>query len=94
MVLNPVNTLASCGTITPGSSVLTMSTQGRKPLEPWQLQDAERLRELFQKHSKLSQQAFGLAFDIGTQGAVWQYLNGHRPLNIAVARKFARGLNV
>lgn len=34
----------------------------------------------------------GAAFEIGTQGAVWQYLNGHRPLNLKAARGFAAAL--
>lgn len=40
-----------------------------------------------------SQKAFGEQFGIGTQGAVWQYLNGERPLNIKAARAFADVLN-
>jgi phage repressor protein C with HTH and peptisase S24 domain len=42
----------------------------------------------------MSQERFGLDFEIGSQGMVWQYLNGHRPLNLSVALKFARGLGV
>lgn len=58
------------------------------------MDDAARLKALFKTHTKLSQMEFGLAFDVGTQSAVGQYLNGTRPLNIAVALKFARGLGV
>lgn len=42
----------------------------------------------------LSQEKFGLEFDIGSQGMVWQYLNGHRPINLSVALKFSKGLGV
>jgi SOS-response transcriptional repressor LexA len=63
-------------------------------LERWQLQDAVRLRTLFTERAKVSQEKFGQAHGIGTQGAVWQYLEGRIPLNIAVALKFSRGLDV
>lgn len=63
----------------------------RKPLAQWQLEDAERLRARFDAQS-LSQQEFGGALGIGSQGAVWQYLNGKIALNLPVAIKFARGL--
>lgn len=40
----------------------------------------------------LSQREFGREYGIGTQGMVWQYLNGYTPINIEVAWKFAEGL--
>lgn len=64
----------------------------RKPLERWQLEDAARLKALFSRHSKLSQEKFGETYGIGTQGAVWQYLEGRTPLNLRAALKFAEGL--
>jgi transcriptional regulator with XRE-family HTH domain len=42
--------------------------------------------------SGMSQAEFGAQYDIGTQGMVWQYLHGHRPLNFEAAAKFAAGL--
>jgi hypothetical protein len=63
-------------------------------MEQWQKDDAARLKALFKKHTKLSQMQFGLTYDIGSQSAVGQYVNGLRPLNVAVAVKFARGLCV
>lgn len=71
-----------------------MDADTRKPVEPWQIHDAARLKALFKTHSTMSQLEFGVAHDIGTQSAVGQYLNGARPLNVAVALKFARGLGV
>jgi len=71
-----------------------MDIDTRKPLEPWQAEDAARLKALFRERWKLSQQEFGLTFEIGSQGAVAQYLNGVRPLNLRVALRFARGLDV
>jgi SOS-response transcriptional repressor LexA len=60
-------------------------------------QEAAALKELFEQVARgagVSQERFGLDHDIGSQGMVWQYLNGHRPLNLSVALKFAKGLRV
>lgn len=66
-----------------------------KTLEPWQNEDALRLKALFDKREpKISQAEFGEKFEIGSQGMVWQYLAGRRPLNIKAATAFARGLGV
>ncbi|MDR0251508.1 MAG: hypothetical protein LBI35_09445 [Burkholderiales bacterium] len=54
--------------------------------------EAKALRELFAAGTDLSQAAFGKAFDIGTQGMVWQYLHADTALNLEAALKFARGL--
>jgi transcriptional regulator with XRE-family HTH domain len=40
----------------------------------------------------MSQEEFADKFEIGTQGMVWQYLNGYSPLNLEAAIKFARAL--
>ena len=55
---------------------------------------AERLRLLYEQRvpSEMSQAEFGKTYGIGTQGMVWQYLSGHRPLNLDAAAKFAKGL--
>lgn len=66
----------------------------KKSIESWQQEDAARLKELFSKRAGKSQSDFGAEYDIGSQGMVWQYLNAHRPLNIAAAQGFARGLEV
>ncbi|MET3134983.1 hypothetical protein AAKU55_005286 [Oxalobacteraceae bacterium GrIS 1.11] len=66
-----------------------------KQIEQWQADDAERLRQLFDNRMpKVSQAEFGDLHGIGTQGMVWQYLAGRRPLNIEAAVAFARGLGV
>jgi hypothetical protein len=61
--------------------------------------EAELLRELWEasadKRSAAgvgSQGAFGESFDIGNQGAVWQYLNAKTALSKKAAAGFARGL--
>ena len=64
-------------------------------LDDWQVDEAARLRALFDaREPKISQMKFGAEFEIGTQGMVWQYLNATRPLNIDAAVKFALGLGV
>jgi hypothetical protein len=71
------------------------ASKDKRPLQPWQLDDARRLKALYEarKPEGMSQLAFALAYDIGTtQGIVWQYLNGVNPLNLGAVIKFARGL--
>ena len=57
-------------------------------------QDADRLRLLYEQRvpTDMSQAKFGETYGIGSQGMVWQYLNGRAPLNYEAAAKFARGL--
>jgi hypothetical protein len=73
----------------------------KKPLEEWQIADARNLRRLFEARTEtvtegklISQMEFGAKYGLGSQGMVWQYLNGHRPLNIKAAVAFAKGLGV
>ena len=66
----------------------------KKPLDDWQIADAERLRAIFKQKASCSQAAFGATYDIGNQSMVGQYLRGERPLNIKAARKFALGLGI
>ncbi|MBV8158295.1 MAG: helix-turn-helix transcriptional regulator [Dyella sp.] len=63
-------------------------------LEKWQIEDAQRLKDMFEANAKYSQEEFGRRFEIGTQGVVWQYLNARRALNIKAASAFAKGLGV
>ena len=53
-----------------------------------------RLRKLYDQRAPkgMSQEEFGAAYGIGTQGMVWQLLSGHRPLSFESAAKFAKGL--
>lgn len=64
---------------------------------PPHIKDAEAaaLRTMFQTwkaSSGKSQAQFAAEQGIGTPGMVWQYLSGHRPLNLEAALKFAAGL--
>ncbi|KDC48037.1 hypothetical protein [Bordetella bronchiseptica] len=65
-----------------------------KKLENWQVEDARRLKALFEERAEQSQLAFGATYEIGNQSMVSQYLLGIRPLNIVAATKFAKGLCV
>ena len=56
--------------------------------------EAALLKELFAKHSKLSQKDFAKTFDIGTPALLWQYLNGRKALGLKAAIKIATGLGV
>lgn len=73
-----------------------MPAARKKPLSEEKLAEARALRALFQAYSKtdgaLSQELFGERYGLGTQGNVWQYLNGRMPLNVEAATKFAQGL--
>lgn len=72
--------------------------KARRTPQDWQMEDAKRLRALYNlkmksgEIEKMSQEKFGATFFIGSQGMVWQYLHGTRPLNVEVATKFAKGL--
>lgn len=63
-------------------------------INPWQKEEADKLKQLFDEKKPMSQAAFGEEFDVGTQGMVSQYLLGRRPLNLSAAKKFAVGLGV
>jgi transcriptional regulator with XRE-family HTH domain len=66
-----------------------------KPADEQQAAEARRLAELFkEKSGGLSQEEFGALYNIGTQGMMWQLLNGRRPLSLKSAVGFARGLKV
>lgn len=63
-------------------------------MEPWQIEDARRLRQLWEEKKPASQEKFGADYKIGNQSMVGHYLLGKTPLNHAAVGKFARGLNV
>ncbi|WP_354676774.1 S24 family peptidase [Cupriavidus plantarum] len=75
--------------VRPASTAATLGT-----LEKWQIEDATRLKELFDSKAHFSQEEFGRRFEVGPQGIVWQYLNARRALNIKAAGAFAKGLGV
>lgn len=68
----------------------------KKPLTAEQLEDAKRLKAIFEAKKKelgYSQESFGHALGIG-QSAVASFLNGVNPLNVSNASAFAKALKV
>ena len=77
------------------------TTSKKKPLTPEQVDDAARLKDLWERWQdakeslgsrRVSQETFGRDNAIGGQAAVWQYLNGTTALNLSAALAFARGM--
>jgi len=67
-------------------------TSKKSKIEPVHIEEAARLKALFEARSTTSQMKFGADNEIGSQGMVWQYLNARAPLNLDAALKFAKGL--
>lgn len=68
-----------------------------KRTERWNDPNAHvALKRLYEERAPkgMTQEEFGATYGIGTQGMVWQYLNGHTPLSLEAAARFARGLRV
>lgn len=63
-------------------------------MEPWQREDAKRLRDLWDAKRPMSQERFAAEFFNATQGAVFQYIDGRIPLNLDALIRFATGLSV
>jgi transcriptional regulator with XRE-family HTH domain len=72
-------------------------TKSRRQLSEEELQDAERLRKVWESKSRelnLTQLDVSKAFGFANQSAVSQYLNARIPLNLEAAAKFSKILNV
>lgn len=90
-LLSGVNSATRC-VATSVSHNPGMEKSKKSKIEPIHVEEAGRLNALFKDRAGMSQEAFGDAYDIGTQGMVWQYLNAKSPLNVEAAINFARGL--
>jgi transcriptional regulator with XRE-family HTH domain len=67
----------------------------RTPLTPEQMEESATLKRLYEAAKRghgLTQAEFGARYEIGSQGAVWQYLNGRTALNLKAATGFAKGI--
>jgi len=65
----------------------------RTPLHPWQIEDAARLRAIYDSRVMTSQQVFAETSGLGkTQGAISHFLQGRTALHLGAALKFARAL--
>lgn len=72
-----------------------VKTRKRKPLEPWQVDDGARLKDLWDAHKAAtgaSQEAFCAQQGLGTQANVGHYIHSRQGLTIDAARRFAVGL--
>lgn len=56
--------------------------------------EAAALRALYGQRTELKHGEFATAHGLPSGAMVWQYLSGHRPLNLAAAARFAHGLVV
>lgn len=70
----------------------TRDTTKAAKIEPIHIEEAAKLKALFDSRAGMSQERFGHDFEIGSQGMVWQYLNARSALNQDAALKFAKGL--
>ncbi|QIU92118.1 LexA family transcriptional regulator [Yokenella regensburgei] len=70
--------------------------ESKKSLTTEQLEDAKRLKALYEsKKKELKVTQYTIADDLGiTQGAVGHFMNGRNALNVEVAAGFAKVLNV
>lgn len=65
----------------------------RAKVTPETLEEARKLRELWDTRSHPSQAVFGEMYGIGNQSAVSQFLRGQAPLSLKAANGFAQGLD-
>ena len=93
MLVLAVNSIPSGKANSHASKVQRMS-KARKPVEPWQAEDAARLKRRFKEKWKGSQEEFGNTSGLGGQAGVWQYLNARIPLNLRAAAAFSAGLGI
>ncbi len=78
------------------------TTEGPSELADWQLEDAQKLRSIFERKKqeardrkeRFTQSTFAEQNNLSSANMVWQYLSAHRPLNMQAAASFARGLGV
>lgn len=90
-LVGSVNSAACCArTSAAHNSVMATSKQSK--IEPIHVEEARKLKALFNERAGMSQEAFGDKYGLGSQGMVWQYLNARSPLNLEAAIKFARAL--
>ena len=68
----------------------------KQKLSEWQVEDARRLDRLWneRKPEGMTQEKFGVEYDMGTQGNVNLYLKGKVALNLRAVGQFAKVLKV
>lgn len=68
----------------------------KQKLTQWQVEDAKRLDRLWNERRPegMTQEKFGVEYDMGTQGNVNLYLKGKAKLNLYAVGQFAKVLGV
>lgn len=95
VLFNPVKSDASGLSHSTANNAKVATPSDKRVPEEIVLAEAAALSSLFKACvKKQSQESFGAQFGIGSQGMVWQYLNGRRALNLKAAMGFAAGLQV
>lgn len=69
-----------------------MTTIRKAKMSPENVEEARRLRAIWDSKKHESQAIFGERYNIGNQSSVGQFLNGAVPLSLKAALGFARGL--
>lgn len=96
-ILAPLVRMSRAPLVEVSNSIATLETMTKAvtKVDDQQAAEARRLAELYRERSGgLTQEEFGSRYNIGTQGMMWQLLNGRRPLSLKSAVGFAKGLNV
>jgi hypothetical protein len=68
----------------------------KQTLEDWQIEDAKRLERLWndRRPKGMTQEKFGIDYDLGSQANVGHYLKGNSKLNLFAVGQFAKMLGV
>lgn len=92
MLFPQVNSNACCNATSAASSLIRMAK--KRKMQEWQVEDALRLKAIWESLKPTTQEKFAADYELGSQGALWQYINGVIPLNLEATIKFAQGLNI
>lgn len=73
---------------------ISIACMGVTPAEERDV-EAKALSAIYaRKAGDVDKKDFGKLHEIGSGSMMWQYLSGHRPLNLAAATRFAKALDV
>jgi len=70
-----------------------MTKSKQSVITPLHREESRKLRELWDaRANRVTQAEFGQLYEIGSQAAVGQFLNGHAAISLKAAKGFAKGL--
>jgi len=70
-----------------------MTKSKQSVITPLHREESRKLRELWDaRANRITQAEFGQLYEIGSQAAVGQFLNGHAAISLKAAKGFAKGL--